>query len=183
MVKNMKLRKKSIILFSVVFLGSIFIGMTAVQGKVQIIPFYSVGLWDFNGFDPGTTVETGNWAAHILDNVNSWNFVEGPIDGAVGSTNIITNFNNKVVKGSGIAFLEIVGTWIADDEFNGLPIYCYGNAILKLANGGAAYVGKVNLRGALGDYSIQLRGDFIIGYSPVYNWGTNTITGDIKIIS
>lgn len=166
-----------------ILVGSFFVGITAVQGTVQKLPFETVALWDPTYFDPGTTVVTGNWAAHIIDNINGFVFVEGPIEGVSITISSITNFNDMVGIGVGLAFIETTGTWIADDEFNGLPFYCYGRSILRLAYGGAAYIGTVNWLGTLGDYSIQIRGDLLSAWNPDYNWFTNTISGEIKIIS
>jgi hypothetical protein len=179
----MKLGKKTLIPLLIVLCGSFFIGITTVQATVQKLPFETVALWDYTGFYPGTTIITGNWAAHIIDNVNTFVFIEGPVEGISVSTSIITNFNDKTGKGEGIAFTETTGTWIADDEFNGLPFYCYGRSILRKAFDGFGYIGTVNWIGTLGDYSIQIRGEAITIFDFATYLTFNYISGEIKIIS
>lgn len=168
-----------------ILIGSIFVGITAVQGTVQKLPFEAVGYWEYAGFDPGTSFDTGNWAAHIIDNVNTYIYVVGPIDGIGVATSIITNFNNNFDEtlGVGIGFLEITGTWIGDDEFNGLPFYCYGRFLLNMGCGGFCYYGTVNLLGTLGDYTAQIRGDLLVDWMADYGFFGSSISGEIKIIS
>jgi hypothetical protein len=164
----MKLGKKSLILLLIVLFGSFFIGITSVQGAKQTISFEAFAYWDYTGFDPGTSFDTGNWAAHIIDNVNTFVFIAGPIEGYTVGSSIITNFNDKVGIGVGIGFGETFGTWIGDDEFNGLPIYFEATMTLRLAYGGYAYIGTTVGRGTLGDYSVQIRGEFITAWNPYY---------------
>ena len=167
----------------IVIIGSVFIGTTSVQGTVQKLPFETVASWDPSNFDPGTTLFTGNWATHIIDNINTFVFIDGPIEGVAVSTAIITNFNDKLGIGEGIAFTETVGTWIADDEFNGLPFYSYGRVILRKAFDGLGFIGTVNYIGTLGDYSIQIRGETITIFDLTQMWPFNYISGEITIIS
>lgn len=141
-----------------VLFGSVFVGTTAVQGKVHKIPIETNSLFDFSGWDPGTSWISGG-VLHVRDGVNLFNFISGPIDGSMYS--FVDVMNNKLDTGVGVGSgrLEIVGTWIGDDEFNGLPIYLYGQIALR--NDGTIFFGWANGLGTLGDYKIHLKGDFI----------------------
>ena len=158
-----------------VLFGSIFVGTTAVQGKVLKTPFENIGV--MSGYDPGTSWISGN-VQHVRDAINKFTFIVGPIEGDSFAYVDVMNNNLETGVGVGSGFMEIVGTWVGDDEFNGLEIYLYGQMILR--NEGTFYTGWANAHGTLGDYSIHMKGDFITAFNPALGLA-NTMTGVLTI--
>ncbi len=139
--------------------------------------FETVSLFDFSGWDPGTSWVSGN-VQHVIDNINTFVFIVGPIEGKSTSYGKIMNNNLVTGEGVGLAFTETVGTWVGDDEFFGLEIYLYGPMALRSAGG--VYTGWGNALGTLGDYKIHLKVDFVTGPHPIYGFA-NVMTGELTI--
>ncbi len=170
---------KKTLLIMTVLLGTVFVGTTAVQGKVLKTTFDAVSLFDFfAGYDPGTSWISGN-IQHVIDNINPFVFIVGPIEGYTYSYGIIMNNNLVTGVGVGSAFTEITGTWVGGDEFNGLPFYCYGHTTLR-KDVNNVYTGTINFIGTLGDYAIHLKVDFITGFNPAYGFA-NIMSGELTI--
>ncbi|MHA1354125.1 MAG: hypothetical protein ACTSR1_02990 [Candidatus Heimdallarchaeota archaeon] len=134
-------------------------------------------LFDFSGWDPGTSWISDN-VQHVIDNINTFVFIIGPIEGKSTSYGKIMNNNLATGTGVGLAFTEMTGTWVGDDEFFGLEIYLYGPMALR--NDGTTFTGWGNALGTLGDYSIHLKVDFVTGYNPAYGF-YNVMTGELTI--
>jgi len=146
-----------------VLFGSVFVGTTAVQGKVLKVPIEMLRAYDFSAMNPGYFwIEDG--VRHQRDASNKFNFVDGPVDGFLISYIDVLNTVIDTGLGVGSGWNELDGIWVGEDQFEGLPIYWYGQAGFRFE--GNFFYGWANGHGTLGDYKIHFKGDFTLAFVP-----------------
>ncbi|NHJ32794.1 MAG: hypothetical protein FK732_08020 [Asgard group archaeon] len=167
--------RKTLIIMTVL-LGSLFVGTTAVHGKVLKIDIMFIEYIDFSAYDPGTSWEAGG-TFHEKDVVYKFDVVFGDVLGVLWAYQDVMKYDMETWVGVGSGSNELIGTWMREDQFYGLPIYWYGHSIFR--SDGTFFYGWANTHGYLGDYEIHFKGTYGPAPDP-WVWGT-IISGEITI--